>query len=114
MEKRRVVGTGVGVISSLGRNRREFWDSLRNGRGGIGLIQSVPAAQLRFPMVAEVRGYDPEDYFTGRSAHHMDRFAQFAVIAAREAIEDSRIDLNTIDRTRAAVITGSCVGGQTS
>jgi nodulation protein E len=114
MEERRVVVTGVGVISSLGRNRREFWDSLRDGHSGIRLIVSVPAAQLRFPMAAEVRGYDPEDYFPGRHAHNMDRFAQFAVIAAREAMEDSRIDLKTIDRTRAAVITGSCVGGQTS
>ena len=101
MEKRRVVVTGVGVISSLGRNRSEFWDSVRSGRSGIEQIQSVPAAQLRFPMVAEVRGYDPEDYFPGRSAHHMDRFAQFALIAAREAVEDSRIDLKSIDRTRA-------------
>src|SRR6185503_17973614 len=99
MQGRRVVVTGVGVISALGRNRHEFWDSLRCGRNGIAPIQTVPASQLRYPMVAEVRGYNPEDYFPGRDAHQMDRFAQFALIAAREAIEDSRIDLNTIDRT---------------
>jgi nodulation protein E len=114
MPGRRVVVTGVGVISALGRNRTDFWGSLQDGRSGIGPIQAVQPSRLRYPMGAEVRGYDPKEYFVGRDSHQMDRFAQFALIAAREAIQDSRIELRTLDRTRAAVITGSCIGGQTS
>jgi nodulation protein E len=114
MQNRRVVVTGVGVISALGRNRNDFWNSLLEGRSGIRPIQAVPVSRLRYPMGAEVCGYDPKQYFVGRDSHQMDRFAQFGLIAAREAIQDSRIDLKTLDRGRAAVITGSCIGGQTS
>ena len=86
MSGRRVVVTGVGVISALGSNRNEFWDSLRNGRSGIGPIEAFPTESLRYSMGAEVRGYDHKDYFPNRSAHQLDRFAQFGIIAAREAM----------------------------
>lgn len=114
MKGRRVVVTGVGVISALGHDRCQFWDSLREGRSGIGPIQSLDGACLRYPNGAEVRGYDPKKYFPRRDAHPLDRFAQFGIIAAREAIQDSQIESETLDRGRVAVITGSCVGGQIS
>ena len=109
---RRVAITGVGAISALGRNAAEFADSLRQGRPGIGPIESTGCSQLRFPNGAEVRGYSHQPYFDDRRADFMDRFAQFAVIAAREAVEDAGVTWTPELRESAAIITGSCVGGQ--
>src|ERR1041385_181081 len=82
---RRVVITGTGAISALGRNTSEFAESLRLGRCGIGPIESADVSQIRFQNGAEVKQYSHQPYFDDRRADFMDRFAQFAVIAAREA-----------------------------
>ena len=89
---RRVAITGVGAISALGRNTAEFAESLRQGRSGIGPIESTDVSQMRFRNGAEVKGYSHQPYFDDRRADFMDRFAQFAVIAAREAVADSAIE----------------------
>src|SRR6266853_2552436 len=109
---RRVVITGTGAISALGRNTAEFAESLRAGRCGIGPIQSTDRSQMRFQNGAEVKGYSHQPYFDDRRADFMDRFAQFAVIAAREAVAESGIDWTPELRENAAIVTGSCVGGQ--
>ena len=109
---RRVVITGMGTISALGRNTSEFSDSLRAGRSGIGPIQSVETSTLRFQNGAEVQGYSHEPYFEDRRADFIDRFAQFAVIAAREAVQDAGVEWTPELRETAAIVTGSCVGGQ--
>src|ERR1700692_4272391 len=83
---RRVVITGTGAISALGRNTAEFAESLCLGRSGIGPIESTSSALLRFQNGAEVKAYSHQPYFDDRRADFMDRFAQFAVIAAREAV----------------------------
>jgi len=114
MEKRRVVITGLGVISSLGRNGSEFWLSLCEGRPGIGLIETVDRTKLRFQKAAEVRGYNSGDYFDEKRAMLLDRFAQFGLIAAREAIADAGIEWTHNLRERTGIVTGSCVGGQTT
>jgi nodulation protein E len=111
---RRVAITGVGAISALGRNAAEFAESLRQGRCGIGPIESADCSQLRFQNGAEVRGYSHQPYFDDRRADFMDRFAQFAVIAAREAVECAGIEWTPELRETAAIITGSCVGGQST
>jgi nodulation protein E len=111
---RRVVITGTGCISALGRTSAEFADSLRAGRCGIGPIESCDMSQLRFQNGAEVKGYTHAPYFDDRRADFMDRFAQFAVIAAREAVADSGIEWTPELREAAAIITGSCVGGQST
>ncbi len=111
---RRVAITGVGAISALGRNAAEFADSLRQGRSGIGPIESADCSQLRFRNGAEVPGYSHQPYFDDRRADFMDRFAQFAVIAAREAVADSGVVWTPELRENAAIITGSCVGGQST
>src|ERR1051325_1749619 len=108
---RRVVITGAGSISALGRNCAEFADSLRAGRSGIGPIESCDMSQLRFQNGAEVKGYTHTPYFDDRRADFMDRFAQFAVIAAREAVADAGIEWTPELRESAAIITGSCGGG---
>jgi nodulation protein E len=111
---RRVAITGLGAICALGRTVSETAESLRAGRSGIGPIESADVSQLRFQNGAEVRGYTHQPYFDNRRADFIDRFAQFAVIAAREAVADSGIEWTPELRETAAIITGSCVGGQST
>ena len=111
---RRVAITGVGAICALGRNVREVAASLCQGRPGIGPIESADCSQLRFQNGAEVRGYHHQPYFEDRRADFLDRFAQFAVIAAREAVACASVEWTPELRERAAIITGSCVGGQST
>jgi len=112
--QRRVAITGVGVISAIGNNRDEFWDSLSNGRSGIRPLQSIPAGQLRFPNAAEVQNYEATSHFEEKDLSLLDRFAQFGVIAAREAVQDAGIQWTPELRENTCIVTGSCVGGQTT
>jgi nodulation protein E len=111
---RRVAITGMGAISALGRTAGEFACSLRAGRSGIGPIRSTDCSRLRFQNGAEVPEYSHTPYFDDRRADFMDRFAQFAVIAAREAVTDAAIEWTPELRETAAIVTGSCVGGQST
>ncbi len=108
----RVAITGVGAISPLGHNAETFWEALTAGRSAIAEIQSVDVSQIRFKHAAEVRGYIPEDHFTPKDIGFMDRFAQFAVIAAREAVAQSGLELTPELQEASAVVTGSCLGGR--
>ena len=110
----RVAITGIGVVSALGQTTSDFWRSLREGRSGIAPIESVDRTKLRFQNVAEVRSYDHRAYFDDKRANLMDRFAQFAVVAAREAVRDAGVERNPDLLENTAVITGTCVGGQRS
>lgn len=109
---RRVAITGMGAICALGRTATETVEALRAGCCGIGPIESTDASQLRFSNGAEVRGYSHKPYFEDRRADFIDRFAQFAVIAAREAVVDAGVAWTPDLRERTAIVTGSCVGGQ--
>src|ERR1039458_336402 len=109
---RRVAITGMGAICALGRNTAEFAEALREGRSGIAPIESTDRSHFRFQNGAEVRGYSHQPYFDDRRADFMDRFAQFAVIAAREAVEDAGVSWTPELRENAAIVTGSCVGGK--
>jgi nodulation protein E len=111
---RRVVITGMGAICALGRNTAEVAETLRQGRSGIGPIESADVSQLRFQNGAEVRGYTHQPYFDDRRADFIDRFAQFAVIAAREAVAAAAVEWTPELRQSAAIVTGSCVGGQST
>jgi len=106
----RVVITGLGMISALGRNVPESWASLAEGRPGIGPIEALDASNLKFKNGAEVRDFNPEEY--SLKADYLDRFAQFAAVAAREAVKSSGVTFTPELGVRSAVITGSCVGGQ--
>ena len=110
--QRRVAVTGIGVISALGRDCREFWRSLRQGLSGIAPLQSVDPALLRFSQGAEVRNFAPSTYFDEKEISLLDRFAQLGVVAAREAIAQAGIAWTQPLREATAIITGSCVGGQ--
>ena len=114
MNNRRVVVTGLGVISALGHNIDAFWQSLRHGQSGIAPLESVDRSRLRFQNGAEVRAYRAEDYFDKKQQPRLDRFAQFGLIAAREAVADSRIAWTPALQERTGVVTGSGIGGQST
>ncbi len=108
----RVVVTGLGVISALGLDAASFNEALAEGRTGIGPLQSVDPTQLRFRNVAEVKGYKPEAHFEPKDIGFMDRFAQFAVVPAREAVRQAGIEWSPRLCEQTAVVTGSCMGGR--
>ena len=111
---RRVAVTGIGVISALGADRESFWNALSCGTCGIGPMTLVEPGMVRFPHAAEVRDFRAADHFEERDAAFLDRFAQFAAVAARQAVSDAGIEWTTDLRERAAIVTGTSAGGQTS
>jgi nodulation protein E len=112
MAPRRVAVTGLGIISPLGHNLQESWISLSKGISGIGPIKTVDCSALRFQNGAEVRDYDPLKHFEGGKDNYIDRFAQFSVVAAREALRNSGVELTAELRDNSAIVCGSAVGGQ--
>jgi nodulation protein E len=111
---RRVAVTGIGVIAAPGATRAAFWQCLRAGRSAILPMTLVPEGALRFPNAAEVADYRASDYMDEREADLLDRFAQFALIAAREAVTDSGLAITRERGARMAIVTGTSTGGQTS
>ena len=109
---RRVVITGIGVVSALGNNVRDFWDALSSGRSGIGPITKIDTTDFRFKNAAEVKDFDAFRHFDDKSLIWLDTFSQFGIAAAREAIADSGIVFTDELRDRSGVITGSCLGGK--
>ncbi|HZT36772.1 MAG TPA: beta-ketoacyl-[acyl-carrier-protein] synthase family protein [Bryobacteraceae bacterium] len=109
---RRVAVTGVGVVCAIGLNPSEVWQSLCTGRSGIGPLQSVPPGTVRFPNGAEVLCFKSENYFDPKDAGFLDRFAQYGVVAARQAIEDACIEWTPELKRSTAIVTGSCLGGK--
>jgi nodulation protein E len=109
---RRVAITGVGAVTSVGADVPRFWASLRAGRSGIGPLSTVDTGRLRFKNGAEVLGYDPSLHFAEKELPLLDRFAQFGLIAAREALAMAAVPWTPRLRDRAAVVTGSCLGGK--
>src|SRR6202162_3644553 len=112
MAPRRVAITGLGIISPLGLNLQDSWKSLSMGLPAIGPIKSVDCSALRFQNGAEVRGYEPQKHFEGGKDAYIDRFAQFSLVAAREALTNSGIQLTPELRAQSAIVCGSAVGGQ--
>ena len=107
---RRVVVTGVGAITPVGKDVLETWDSLVHGRGGIGRITRFDPAPYESKIAGEVKDFDATKYMDRKDARRTDRFTQLAVGAAAQALEDSKLDLTTSpDRAGVAIATG--VGG---
>jgi nodulation protein E len=111
MKNTRVVVSGVGVISALGNNQSEFWSRLVAGESGIRPIEQVDCSDMRFKCGGEVKDYVGEDYFSAKQINWLDRFSQFAVISAGQAIKDAKLTAEDFVNTQTAVITGSCLGG---
>lgn len=108
---KRVVVTGLGAITPLGSNIPETWEGLKNGVSGSDWISRFDTEKFKTKFACEVKDYDPTNYFDRKEARKMDRYSQFALIAAGEAIVDSGLDLEKIDKDRAGVIWASGIGG---
>ncbi len=100
IELNRVVVTGLGILSSVGKTALESWENVKNGRSGISRITRFDASEYAAKIAGEVKDYNPLDYFDRKEARKMDPFVQFALIAAEEAVTDSGLDFNTIDLER--------------
>ena len=112
MSERRVVITGMGVVSPVGNDLGTFWESLKSGRSGIGRIAAFDPGEFDCQIAGEVRDFEPAPYFkTAKDVRRTDRYTQLAVAAARMSLDDSGLDLGATDLDRAGVMIGSGVGG---
>ncbi len=109
--KRMAVVTGLGIITSIGQNIPEFWKNLVCGICGIGSITIFDASHYRVKRAAEVKGFDPRNYFSPRKLRRMSRCDQFGLEAAREALGDSGLEMEKEDRERVGVFIGGGAGG---
>jgi len=108
----RVVITGLGVVSPVGATLEEFWSAVVDGRSGIGQITIIPTERLNVRIAAQVGNFDPLAHFDPRRANHLDRVAQFAVVAARAAVRDAQIEVDEELSRKIACVVGTGVGGQ--
>ncbi len=107
----RVVITGMGAITPLGNDVETFWQNVVAGRSGVGPITLFDASALKTRIAAEVRDFDPEAWFGRKEARRMDRYAQFALAATQQALQDARLNPAHVDRERVGVILGTGIGG---
>ena len=110
----RVVVTGIGVISPLGLNLSATWEGLIAGKSGIDYITLFDTESYETKIAGEVKGFEPTDYINRKDARHMDRFAQLAVAASLQALEQSGIQINSINQEYIGIIIGSGIGGLTT
>jgi nodulation protein E len=111
---KRVVITGVGVISALGNNASEFWESLSQGRSGIDEITKVDVSDIRFKRAGEVKNFDETEHFEDKALLWLDPFSHYGIVSSREAIKDSGIEFDEKLKDKTGVITGNCLGGKTT
>jgi len=111
MELKRVVVTGIGTINPLGKNVEEYWEGLRNGVSGAGPITRFDASRFKTRFACEIKNFNPNEYLNRKEVQKHDMFAQYAYIAAAQAIEDSGMDLSKIDKDEVGVIWGAGIGG---
>jgi 3-oxoacyl-[acyl-carrier-protein] synthase II len=109
--KKRVVITGMGVVSSLGIGVDKFWNSIKEGKSGISSVSRFDVSNMPTKVAAEIKDFEPTDYLDKKEAKRMDRYTQFAMVAAKQAVEASGIDLEKVDKYRFGVIVGSGIGG---
>jgi len=111
MKLRRVVVTGLGALTPIGNTVSEFWQGLVSGQSGADDITYFDSSNFKTQFACELKGFDPEEFMDRKLSRKMDRFAQYAIVASDEAIKDSQINLETIDKDRVGVIWGAGIGG---
>jgi len=107
----RVVVTGIGIISPIGNNKEKYWESLKEGKNGIGRITYFDASEFRTKIAGEVKGFNAEDFMDGKLARRLPKFIQYTIASAQMALEDSQLDLSKFDPYRVGTIIGSGIGG---
>lgn len=111
MERKRVVVTGLGAITPVGNNVETSWNSIINGESGIGLLTRLDASQFPAKVAAEVKDFQVEEFIDKKDARKMDRFTQFAVAAAKMAVEDAKLEITEENAPQIGVWIGSGIGG---
>lgn len=111
MSERRVVVTGIGALTPIGKTAPDFWNGLVSGKSGARSIEHFDTTDFPTKFAAQIDDYDELDYFDRKEARRMDKVCQYAMIASEEAIEDSEINLDAIDKDNVAVIVGTGIGG---
>jgi len=111
MKPRRVVVTGLGALTPIGKNIPSFWEGLINGKSGAAPITYFDVSKFKTQFACELKHFDPLDHFDRKEARKYDRFAQYALVSTKEAIEDSKLNLEKIDKDRIGVIWGAGIGG---
>jgi len=111
MQARRVVVTGIGALTPIGNNLKEYWEGLVNGQSGAATITLFDATNFKTQFACEVKDFNPIDFLDRKEARKLDRFCQFALVATKEAFEDSGLEKEKINSDRAGVIWGSGIGG---
>lgn len=111
MELKRVVVTGMGCVSPLGNNPEDTWNALVEGKSGAAPITNFDTSMFKTQFACEVKGLNVNDYIDRKEARKIDKYAQFALIAAQQAIEDSQMDLETVDKNQVGVVFGVGIGG---
>ena len=111
MELKRVVVTGIGALTPLGNTAEESWENLKAGKSGAGPITHFDASQFKTQFACEVKGFDSNAYIDRKEARKMDLYTQYALAAAKMAIEDSGMDLEAVDKNEIGVVLGVGIGG---
>ena len=111
MELKRVVVTGLGALTPIGNTKDEYWNGLVNGISGAAPITYFDATKFKTRFACELKGFDVNNFIHRKEARKMDRFSQYAMVTADEALEDSKLDLETVDKDRVGVIWGAGIGG---
>lgn len=111
MKPRRVVVTGLGALTPIGNTLSEYWEGLLSGTSGAAPITYFDPTLFKTQFACELKNFDPLDHFDRKEARKYDRFAQYALVSVAEAIEDSQLQLDTVDKDRVGVIWGAGIGG---
>ena len=111
MESRRVVVTGIGALTPLGNNLQDYWSSLISGVSGAGKITHFDATHFKTQFACELKDFNVADHIDRKEAKKMDKFSQYAMVVAEEAVKSSKLDIESINSDRAGVIWGSGIGG---
>ncbi|WP_103663752.1 beta-ketoacyl-ACP synthase II [Gracilimonas amylolytica] len=111
MSTRRVVVTGIGAFTPIGKSAPDFWNGLVSGKNGVRNVEHFDTSNFATKFAAQIEDYEPTDYFDRKEARRLDKVAQYALIASEEAIKDSKLDLEKINKDEVAVLVGTGIGG---
>lgn len=114
MHTTRVVVTGIGIYTSIGNSRRQFWDALVNGTSGGGPIRSFDASGYKSQVAAEIKNFAPEEFLSKKRIRRMSRFSQISTCAAMQAVEDSGVEIESMDPLRVGTVIGTAAGDYTN
>ena len=109
--KRRVVVTGIGALTPIGNNVNDTWKGILNHQCGIDLIQSFDTSNMKVKVAGELKDFEATEYLDKKDVRKMDKFIQYGLIAAKEAIKDSKLEIDSINHDRFGVVVSSGIGG---